>query len=128
MSAGCRGHRASSKWRRARARSAAPMPAVLALVLATLARQDSARAPLVGWYELAPERRALLTFGADGGLRLFDFERPSFDVLDAKDADERRFAWRRQQEKDVAELEIERDARGAVTGFAWSAGGASGHA
>ena len=53
---------------------------LLALVLAAFPSQRTAAAPPVGWYELAPGRHALVTFGASGGLRLFDFERPAFDV------------------------------------------------
>jgi len=80
-----------------------------------------------GWYELEAGRHVLVTFGASGGLRLFDFERPSFDVLVASDSG---FTWRRQQGGE-ARLVFERGSDGAVTAFAWSeagAGGASGRA
>ncbi len=87
---------------------------------------DPELAPFAGWYELAPGRHALVTFGASGGLRLFDFERPSFDVLVARP--DERWTWRRQAEGDEGELAFERDPAGAVTGFAWRAAGAEGRA
>src|SRR5262245_9740143 len=100
--------------------SAAPRcPMLVPALLLALARapSDPERAPLAGWYELVLGHHALVTFGASGGLRLFDFERPSFDVLEASDAG---FRWRRQHEPGEARLEFARDERGAVTGFAWS--------
>jgi len=72
---------------------------------------------LAGWYEMTSGRHALVTFGATGGMRLFDFEQPSFDVLvpGAKG-----FEWRRQKDAGEASLEFVRDQAGRVTGFGWS--------
>jgi pimeloyl-ACP methyl ester carboxylesterase len=51
-------------------------------------------------------------------MRLFDFERPAFDVLFETDDGLR---WRRQAEGDEVRLALERDADGAVVALAWSA-------
>jgi len=77
---------------------------------------------LVGWYELEPGRHALVTFGASGGLRLFDFETPSFDQLLPQQG---RFDWRRQHDPGPAVIEFQSDAAGKATGFTWSAGEAA---
>lgn len=97
-------------------------PCFLALLQA-LARED-ARDAIAGWYELEPGRHVLVTYGADGGLRLHDFERPSFEVLVA---DGQGFRWQRQKEGE-ARIELVRDGESHVTGFEWSAGGERGRA
>src|SRR5262245_64313683 len=99
--------------------SAAPRcPMLVPALLLALARapSDPERAPLAGWYELVLGHHALVTFGASGGLRLFDFERPSFDVL-APAAEG--FTWRRQSPAGEGRLSFVR-AEGGVTGFDWS--------
>ena len=76
---------------------------------------DQERDALVGWYELDSGRHALVTFGATGGLRLFDFETPSFDTLvPGEDG----YVWRRQGGSE-ARIEFERDGE-RVVGFGWS--------
>ena len=103
------------------------LAALLQLGLALALRlSDPDLAPFVGWYETAAGRHALVTYGASGGLRLFDFERPSFDVLVAEPAGG--FRWQRQQEADQGELAFERASTGAVTGFEWRAAGEQGRA
>lgn len=104
--------------------------ATLALLLAaarpSIPQEWSA---LAGWYELPPGRHVLVTFGASGGLRLFDFEQPSFDVLAPSRPEGERFVWRRQKDNGEAEIVFERAADGQVTGFRWStAAGQSGEA
>lgn len=89
------------------------------LVLTLLGSQDGPqdeRKALVGWYELEPGRPVVVTFGASGGLRLFDFERPSFDVLAPATTG---FTWRRQSPAAEGRLAFTR-AEASVTGFEWS--------
>jgi pimeloyl-ACP methyl ester carboxylesterase len=89
-----------------------------------LALAQSELAALVDWYELEGGRHVLVTYGPTGGLRLFDFERPSFDTLVEEDE---RWRWKKQAGGE-AELAFERDASGAITGFTWKAGDEAGHA
>lgn len=88
----------------------------LALQTTEVEAGQGERAALLGWYALEPGRPVLLTLGADGGLRLFDFERPSFDVLIPV---AQGFDWRRQSPPAAGRLAFTR-VEGAVTGFEWS--------
>jgi len=104
------------------------MPLALLLALLLPASSDAVssdadeREAVAGWYELAPGRHVLVTFGASGGLRLFDFETPAFDVLAPGAQD---YVWRHGEGQE-RRLAFERDERGAVTGFVWSGAGESG--
>lgn len=98
--------------------------ACLLALIPALARED-ARDAIAGWYELESGRHALVTYGADGGMRLFDFDRPSFDVLVE---DGLGFQWQRQKNAGEARIEFVRDEERRVTGFEWSVAGEKGRA
>jgi hypothetical protein len=69
------------------------MAPVTGFLLGLLAAQAAAKPDeLAGWYALADGGHVLVTHGASGGMRLFDFERPAFDVLFETDDGLR---WRR---------------------------------
>jgi len=102
------------------------LPSLMAALLAS-AQTPASYAELVDWYELGPGRHALVTFGASGGLRLFDFVAPSFDVLTPDGPEGSAFRWQPQHGGPARRLAFERDAAGAVTGFAWTGDG-EGHA
>jgi uncharacterized protein len=91
------------------------LPALGLLVLALVGPQDE-RKELAGWYELEPGRPVVVTFGASGGLRLFDFARPSFDVLAPAATG---FTWRRQSPAAEGRLTFTRT-EDKVAGFEWS--------
>ncbi len=95
---------------------------VLACATPVMQSADPSGDELVGWYEFEPGRHALVTWGASGGLRLFDFDEPSFDVLEPH---EDRFRWQRQHENGAAEIDFQCDAAGKATGFIWSSSGGS---
>jgi pimeloyl-ACP methyl ester carboxylesterase len=95
---------------------------MLSVVLLALAQSELDA--LVDWYELEGGRHVLVTFGPTGGLRVFDFETPSFDVLVEEGE---RWRWKRQHGGE-AELAFERDPTGHVLAFTWKAGDEAGRA
>jgi dipeptidyl aminopeptidase/acylaminoacyl peptidase len=70
---------------------------------------------LVGWYETAPNERSLVTWGATGGLRVFDFDSHRFEKLTAAGAGS--FVWNR--DKLTRQVSFVRNGEGQVTVFRW---------
>jgi hypothetical protein len=74
--------------------------------------------PLTGWYALEPERPVLITWGADGGLRMFAFgERPMAARLVPEGG--RAFRWMRPAPDHDRIVTFRVDAEGVAAGFSW---------
>ena len=71
----------------------------------------------VGWYEVAPGRFNLVTWGARSGLLILDFERVSFGRLSP--SGDNLFVWRRGKESPEREVSFTKNKQGEVTGFSW---------
>lgn len=102
---------------------------IIALLIlpAAAARAESGApyASLVGWYETEPGRRSLVTFGATGGLRIFDFDARRYEVLAPGDGEG--FVWRRKDGERA--VTFKRDSSGRAVALEWqSADGAKGSA
>jgi dienelactone hydrolase len=93
---------------------------LLSLVVSPSAQAGAPEEPfadVVDWYRFEDGRRVLLTWGASGGLRLLDFDTPAFEILEVEGG---RFRWLRSG-SEPADVRFERDERGAVRAFSWSA-------
>ncbi|MEW6208545.1 MAG: alpha/beta fold hydrolase [Acidobacteriota bacterium] len=77
---------------------------------------------LVGWYETAQNERSLVTWGATGGLRVFDFDAHRFEKL--MPAAVGSFVWDRGGMK--REVSFLRNDEGRVTAFRWRESGGEG--
>lgn len=72
----------------------------------------------VGWYALEDGSRQLMTWGADGSLTLNNFQTVRNYYLLPKTADE--FVWVDHRKKLEYPVLFQRDASGAIAGFAWT--------
>ncbi|HEY7547361.1 MAG TPA: alpha/beta fold hydrolase [Blastocatellia bacterium] len=70
---------------------------------------------IVGWYETAPNERSLVTWGATGGLRVFDFDSHRFEKLTAAGAGS--FVWNRDSA--TRQVSFVRNSEGRVTALRW---------
>lgn len=74
--------------------------------------------PYVGWYELAPGDHRLLTYSADGGLRLISLPTTPSSYSFRRVSD-RIFRWERKEGPET-EVRFNLTTAGSVTGFEWT--------